>query len=69
MGSHEAMLQPAGAMQDRCFQGNAAFSCHRTLTQEDPGDNQITLEEVVQMVNPFPSVSPPGSSAWRWRNS
>ncbi|XP_023789385.1 ras-specific guanine nucleotide-releasing factor 1-like, partial [Cyanistes caeruleus] len=28
---------------------NPVFPCRRTLTQEDPGDNQITLEEVVQM--------------------
>jgi len=25
------------------------FVC-RTLTQEDPGDNQVTLEEITQMV-------------------
>lgn len=31
----------------------------RTLTQEDPGDNQITLEEILQMV--MSSGSPSGS--------
>lgn len=30
------------------------FLYARTLSQEDPGDNQITLEEIVQLVNPLP---------------
>lgn len=46
-----------------CFPSctNPVFPCHRTLTQEDPGDNQITLEEVVQMVN-TPSL--PACPSW-----
>lgn len=40
--------------------GEAGYGLHgahcailspRTLTQEDPGDNQITLEEIMQMVS------------------
>ncbi|NWT58914.1 RGRF1 factor, partial [Erythrocercus mccallii] len=41
---------------------NPVCLCHRTLTQEDPGDNQITLEEVVQMVN-TPSL--PACPCWK----
>lgn len=55
----------------RCGDGlrgaHCAFSSPRTLTQDDPGDNQITLEEITQMVRracPLahrPSLSPPAS--------
>lgn len=31
--------------------GAHTLSLPRTLTQEDPGDNQITLEEITQMVS------------------
>lgn len=31
--------------------GLTCFPLPRTLTQEDPGDNQITLEEITQMVS------------------
>lgn len=30
--------------------GTFAFLVSRTLSQEDPGDNQVTLEEITQMV-------------------
>lgn len=42
--------------------GVAGPSVPRTLTQEDPGDNQITLEEVTQMVS---QAGPPASLAPR----
>lgn len=32
-----------------------AVSSPRTLTQEDPGDNQVTLEEIMQMVSLSPA--------------
>lgn len=40
--------------------------CCRTLTQEDPGDNQITLEEVVQMVSASPLLTPSGCLTRCW---
>lgn len=33
-----------------CYPFFCCFSACRTLTQEDPGDNQVTLEEITQMV-------------------
>uniref|UniRef100_A0A8D0HM34 Ras protein specific guanine nucleotide releasing factor 1 n=1 Tax=Sphenodon punctatus TaxID=8508 RepID=A0A8D0HM34_SPHPU len=41
----EVMHDPELLTQER----KAAANIIRTLTQEDPGDNQITLEEIVQM--------------------
>uniref|UniRef100_K7FXN2 Ras protein specific guanine nucleotide releasing factor 1 n=1 Tax=Pelodiscus sinensis TaxID=13735 RepID=K7FXN2_PELSI len=41
----EVMHDPELLTQER----KAAANIIRTLTQEDPGDNQITLEEVIQM--------------------
>ncbi|KAF6079191.1 Ras protein specific guanine nucleotide releasing factor 1 [Phyllostomus discolor] len=41
----EVMRDPELLSQERKAAGNIV----RTLTQEDPGDNQITLEEVMQM--------------------
>lgn len=35
----------------RLHTAHRAISPPRTLTQEDPGDNQITLEEITQMVS------------------
>lgn len=35
----------------RLHMAHRAISPPRTLTQEDPGDNQITLEEITQMVS------------------
>ncbi|XP_074088022.1 ras-specific guanine nucleotide-releasing factor 1 isoform X2 [Macrotis lagotis] len=42
----EVIHDPELLTQER----KAAANIIRTLTQEDPGDNQITLEEIVQMV-------------------
>uniref|UniRef100_A0A674GSM8 Ras protein specific guanine nucleotide releasing factor 1 n=1 Tax=Taeniopygia guttata TaxID=59729 RepID=A0A674GSM8_TAEGU len=50
----EVIHDPELLTQER----KAAANIIRTLTQEDPGDNQITLEEVVQMVN-TPSLAEP----------
>lgn len=47
--------------------GSPCLLVPRTLTQEDPGDNQITLEEITQMVSracpqrPAPALWLPGS--------
>uniref|UniRef100_A0A8C8YXJ2 Ras protein specific guanine nucleotide releasing factor 1 n=1 Tax=Prolemur simus TaxID=1328070 RepID=A0A8C8YXJ2_PROSS len=54
----EVMHDPELLTQER----KAAANIIRTLTQEDPGDNQITLEEIVQMADgvkaePFESHS------------
>lgn len=62
-GSHTA-----GAVWVCCFPSctHPVCLCHRTLTQEDPGDNQITLEEVVQMVNtPLLPACPRGLGWWQ----
>lgn len=42
-----------GDLPERC-PGLTYFPLPRTLTQEDPGDNQITLEEITQMVSRMP---------------
>uniref|UniRef100_A0A096NMW9 Ras protein specific guanine nucleotide releasing factor 1 n=1 Tax=Papio anubis TaxID=9555 RepID=A0A096NMW9_PAPAN len=43
----EVMHDPELLTQER----KAAANIIRTLTQEDPGDNQITLEEITQMIS------------------
>nr|XP_019606753.1 PREDICTED: ras-specific guanine nucleotide-releasing factor 1 [Rhinolophus sinicus] len=57
----EVMHDPELLTQER----KAAANIIRTLTQEDPGDNQITLEEITQMVSgacpPPPCPRLPGS--------
>uniref|UniRef100_A0A8C2JAN8 Ras-specific guanine nucleotide-releasing factor 1-like n=1 Tax=Cyprinus carpio TaxID=7962 RepID=A0A8C2JAN8_CYPCA len=49
----EVMHDPELLTQER----KAAANIIRTLTQEDPGDNQICLEEVLQMVKPYENQS------------
>uniref|UniRef100_G3PVU2 Ras protein specific guanine nucleotide releasing factor 1 n=1 Tax=Gasterosteus aculeatus aculeatus TaxID=481459 RepID=G3PVU2_GASAC len=52
----EVMHDPELLTQER----KAAANIIRTLTQEDPGDNQVTLEEIIQMdckTEPFESHS------------
>ncbi|XP_037367291.1 ras-specific guanine nucleotide-releasing factor 1 [Talpa occidentalis] len=54
----EVMRDPELLTQER----KAAANIIRTLTQEDPGDNQITLEEITQLADgvkaePFESLS------------
>lgn len=46
-----------GKIYKRGVLGLTCFLLPRTLTQEDPGDNQITLEEIAQMVSRM-TVSP-----------
>lgn len=41
---------PRGAVGYRPH-GSPCLHVPRTLTQEDPGDNQTTLEEIMQMVS------------------
>lgn len=49
--------------------GSPCLLVPRTLTQEDPGDNQITLEEITQMVSgacpppPCPRLPGPPTTA------
>ncbi|XP_077173803.1 ras-specific guanine nucleotide-releasing factor 1 isoform X1 [Paroedura picta] len=47
----EVIHDPELLTQER----KAAANIIRTLTQEDPGDNQITLEEIVQMAEGLPA--------------
>uniref|UniRef100_A0ACB8E4L8 Ras protein-specific guanine nucleotide-releasing factor n=1 Tax=Sphaerodactylus townsendi TaxID=933632 RepID=A0ACB8E4L8_9SAUR len=47
----EVIHDPELLTQER----KAAANIIRTLTQEDPGDNQITLEEIVQMAEGVPA--------------
>lgn len=57
---------PEGKGCHQLLGAHHSLSPPRTLTQDDPGDNQITLEEITQMVSRacplalWPSLSFPG---------
>lgn len=62
---------PEGKGCHQLLGAHHSLSPPRTLTQDDPGDNQITLEEITQMVSQacplarWPSLSFPGHLAPR----
>ena len=69
MGAGRGLPEGKGCHQ--LLGAHHSLSPPRTLTQDDPGDNQITLEEITQMVSQacplarWPSLSFPGHLAPR----